>query len=103
MRRIKDFFLGEEGWLTHPVRFRKVNGWMTVVWAAMLPLAVAMGLIYVIAYVSIISIYANFAAHLSTWAASRAEELVFKDDSAQRNDVRKMIEQLDRIEKKLDG
>jgi hypothetical protein len=58
---------------------RKANGLrhahaiLTVLWFAMIPVAVATGWIGSIVFVSACSIYANAGAHFGAWQASRAE------------------------------
>lgn len=54
-------------------KWRRLNGWLVILWALMLPLSVFTGWLNIVAYVAVLSIYANFAAHLGVWAASRAE------------------------------
>lgn len=56
-----------------PIKWRRLNGWLVIFWAAMLPVSVVTGWLNIVAYVALLSIYANFAAHLGVWAASRAE------------------------------
>src|SRR5665213_660312 len=63
--------IGEQ--VTDPVKFRRINGWMVVFWTLMLPFSIITGLWTLVAYVSLLSIYANWATHLGVWAASRAE------------------------------
>jgi hypothetical protein len=59
--------------ITDPIKFRRLNGWLVVFWAAMIPISIVTGLISMLAYVTVLSLYANFATHLGAWAASRAE------------------------------
>lgn len=49
--------------------FRAINLWLTILWAAMLPLSIVTGWWRIVAFVSVISIYANFASHLAAWRA----------------------------------
>ena len=55
------------------VKWRRLNGWLVIFWALMLLVSVFTGWLNIVAYVALLSIYANFAAHLGVWAASRAE------------------------------
>jgi hypothetical protein len=48
---------------------RRANALLTVFWLAMCPLALATGWIYSVAFVSLVSIYANAASHLAAWRA----------------------------------
>lgn len=57
---------------------RKVNLMLTVAWAAMLPISYETGWIYSIAFISLASIYANFASHLAAWRA----DVPITDDAA---------------------
>lgn len=63
--------IGEQ--VTDPIKFRRLNGWLVVFWAAMIPVSILTGLVSIVAYITILSLYANFATHLGAWAASRAE------------------------------
>ena len=58
---------------------------LTLVWAAMVPVAYVLGWLTSVAFISLASIYANFASHLAAW----------------RSDVNPDEEQLDRIENEL--
>jgi hypothetical protein len=48
---------------------RRLNAVLTVFWIAMVPLAVATGWLYSVAFISAVSIYANIASHLAAWRA----------------------------------
>lgn len=63
-----------------PVFMRRVNGWLTIVWALMMPLAIFTGWIYLTAFVSVLSIYACCTGHWSAWQAARVE--VKQDEQA---------------------
>jgi hypothetical protein len=56
-----------------PVKFRRLNGWLVVFWTVMFPFSIVSGLWTAVAYVSVLSIYANWATHLGVWTSSRAE------------------------------
>lgn len=60
---------------------RKFHGWMTVQWAAHLPVVLLMYFFLPdawekisILYLALVSIYANMATHWSAWQGARAEE-----------------------------
>jgi uncharacterized membrane protein len=59
--------------VSDPHKFRRLNGILTVFWLVMIPVSFLLGLTSVVAFVSILSLYANFATHLGAWAASRTE------------------------------
>lgn len=50
-----------------------LHGWLTLVWLAVVPLSIATGWLWSIAFVSACSIYANAAAHFAAWQATRTE------------------------------
>jgi len=56
-----------------PVFMRRVNGWLTVFWIAMIPISIATGWISSVTYVAALSIWALVAGHWSTWQAARVE------------------------------
>jgi hypothetical protein len=52
---------------------RRVNGWLTVFWLAMIPVSFAFGWLSSVTYVSALSLWALVSAHWSTWQAARVE------------------------------
>jgi hypothetical protein len=52
---------------------RRVNGWLTIFWALMIPVALLSGWMESVIFVSAVSIYANLVGHWSTWQAARVE------------------------------
>jgi hypothetical protein len=56
-----------------PVFMRRVNGWMTIFWIAMIPISYSMGWLSSVTYVSALSLWALVASHWSTWQAARVE------------------------------
>lgn len=65
------------GWFDHcrlsPRALRRMHGWLTVMWAAMIPVSVFTGLRNSVPYLVALSVYALFGAHFSAWQASRSE------------------------------
>lgn len=55
-------------------RMRQFHLALTVLWFLMMPLAIYFGWVASVVFISVISIYANFVGHFSSWQASRAEE-----------------------------
>lgn len=47
---------------------------LTVLWLLVVPLSIATGWLWSIAFISACSIYANAAGHAAAWQASRGEE-----------------------------
>ena len=56
-----------------PVFMRRVNGWFTIFWIAMIPVSVVLGLLSSVVYVSALSLWALVSGHWSAWQASRVE------------------------------
>jgi hypothetical protein len=56
-----------------PVFMRRVNGWLTIGWVAMIPVSLALGLLSSVAYVSTLSLWALVSGHWSGWQAARVE------------------------------
>jgi hypothetical protein len=56
-----------------PVFMRRLNGWLTIFWIAMIPISLATGWVKSIAYVSALSLWGLVSGHWSTWQAARVE------------------------------
>jgi hypothetical protein len=56
-----------------PVFMRKVNGWLTVFWLAMIPVSLVTGWVKSVVYVSALSLWALVSGHWSAWQAARVE------------------------------
>ncbi|UQX89315.1 hypothetical protein M6D93_04745 [Jatrophihabitans telluris] len=56
-----------------PVFMRRVNGWLTVFWVAMIPVSMMMGWLNSVVYVSALSLWALVSGHWSAWQAARVE------------------------------
>ena len=56
-----------------PVFMRRVNGWLTLFWVAMIPVSYELGWLKSVAYVSALSLWALVAGHWSSWQAARVE------------------------------
>jgi hypothetical protein len=58
-------------------KMTKIQMWihlaLSVLWAAMIPIAIFTGWIESIVFVAAISIYANFAGHIAAYEAARSE------------------------------
>lgn len=63
-----------------PVFMRKVNGWLTMFWIAMIPVSVITGLLSKVEYVSALSLWALVSGHWSAWQAARVEVKQDKQD-----------------------
>ena len=56
-----------------PVFMRRVNGWFTMFWMAMIPVSIVTGWISSVAYVAALSLWALVSGHWSAWQAARVE------------------------------
>ena len=68
-----------------PVFMRRINGWLTMFWLAMIPVSLATGWVKSVTYVSALSLWALVSGHWSAWQAARVEvnqELEAKEDIA---------------------
>jgi hypothetical protein len=51
------------------VTWRRANLLLAITWGVLIPIAVATGWIYSLAFISAASIYANVASHIAAWRA----------------------------------
>src|SRR6187455_2927673 len=65
-----------------PVFMRRVNGWLTVFWLAMIPVSLLTGWISSVTYIAALSLWALVSGHWSAWQAARVE--VRQDEEAKR-------------------
>jgi hypothetical protein len=56
-----------------PVFMRRLNGWLTIFWVAMIPVSFATGWVRLTTYVSALSLWALVSGHWSAWQAARVE------------------------------
>jgi hypothetical protein len=63
-----------------PVLMRRVNGWLTVFWTLMIPVAFLMGWLQSVTFVSALSLWALVSGHWSAWQAARVEVQQQKDE-----------------------
>jgi hypothetical protein len=79
-----------------PVFMRRVNGWLTLFWIAMIPISLAMGWLHSVVFVSALSLWALVSGHWSTWQAARVE---VNQERQMERERRRPIE--DRVVRKL--
>ena len=63
------------------VFMRRLNGWLTLFWVAMIPISYQLGWLKSVTYVSALSLWALVSGHWSTWQAARVE--VMQDEQIQ--------------------
>lgn len=63
-----------------PIFMRRVNGWLTIFWIVMIPLAFFMGWLESVVFVSALSLWALVSGHWSAWQAARVEVAQQKEE-----------------------
>jgi hypothetical protein len=61
-----------------PAFLRGFHGWMTLGWGLLIPITVFSSLKSSIVWIALMSVWANFVGHFSSWQAARVE--VKQDD-----------------------
>jgi hypothetical protein len=69
-----------------PVFMRRVNGWLTIFWIAMIPVSLATGWVKSVVYVSALSLWALVSGHWSAWQAARVEVIQAAEIKAHESD-----------------
>jgi hypothetical protein len=81
-----------------PVIMRRLNGWLTIFWIAMIPVSITLGLLSSVTYVAALSLWALVSGHWSAWQAARveveqmAEAQELQDNPVEMRVVEKIIE-----------
>ncbi len=70
MNSVKSLWASVQG---DPKFMRKVNGWFTIFWLAMIPVSFVMHWLSSVTYVSALSLWALVSGHWSAWQAARVE------------------------------
>ena len=84
-----------------PVFMRRLNGWLTVFWIAMIPVSYLMGWLNSVVYVSALSLWALVSGHWAAWQAARVEVAQQQELARQREEpleqkiIKTLIEQTD--------
>ena len=79
-----------------PVFMRKINGWLTVFWIAMIPVSLITHWISSVAYVAALSLWALVSGHWSAWQAARVEVNQQQEGEARqaRDDAGEVVERI---------
>jgi hypothetical protein len=64
---------GWRGLLEQPELMKRAQGWLTLFWAGLIPLALATGWVKSVTFVSALSLWALVASHGAWWAAASVE------------------------------
>jgi len=70
MNFVKSLWASVQG---DPVFMRRVNGWLTIFWIAMIPISIITKWVSSVEYVSALSLWALVSGHWSAWQAARVE------------------------------
>lgn len=70
MSAVKSIWASVQG---DPVFMRRVNGWLTLFWIAMIPISFGLHWLSSVTYVSALSLWALVSGHWSAWQAARVE------------------------------
>ncbi|MDX6524726.1 MAG: hypothetical protein QOI43_237 [Gaiellales bacterium] len=98
MNVVKSLWASVQG---DPVFMRRVNGWLTIAWLAMIPVSLATGWVKSVVYVSALSLWALVSGHWSAWQAARVEVNQQAEEEARRKEdlpgevVEQVIEKTD--------
>lgn len=65
---------------------RKVNGWLTIFWVAMIPVSLWTHWISSVTYVAALSLWALVSGHWSAWQAARVEVNQSEQDAKRDNE-----------------
>jgi hypothetical protein len=93
-----------EGVLMHklledPVLMRKAQGWITILWVALIPVSLGLGWVKSVTFVSALSLWALVASHGAWWAAASVEckqaEREEEEEDVANEVVEKLVEQTD--------
>ena len=68
---------------------RRVNGWFTIFWIFMIPVAIVTGWVNSVPFVSALSLWALVSGHWSAWEAARVE--VRQEEDA---DVQEVLDEI---------
>jgi hypothetical protein len=80
-----------------PHLFRKINGWLTVIWFT-LAFPICIFLSQSVPFLVFISVYAVVTGHLSTWQAARVEARQEEDDTEILvKKIKKILEESDQV------
>lgn len=84
-----------------PIFMRKVNGWLTICWLAMIPVSIVTHWITSVTYVAALSLWALVSGHWSAWQAARVE-VNQEAEAKERGDADMPGEIVERIVKETD-
>jgi hypothetical protein len=83
-----------------PVHMRRAQGWLTMLWLAMIPVSLVTGWVKSVTFVSALSLWALVASHGAWWAAASVECRQAQENVAG-DVVKKLVEKTDLEESPL--
>jgi hypothetical protein len=83
MTAVKSLWASIQG---DPVFMRRVNGWLTIFWLAMIPVSYELGWLKSVVYVSALSLWALVSGHWSAWQAARVEVAQAREEERREKD-----------------
>jgi hypothetical protein len=95
-RYVKSLWVSIQG---DPVFMQRMNGWLTILWIAMIPISIATGWINSVAHVASLSPWALVSGHWSAWQAARVEVAQRKEE--ERRAGRTWLEIVERAPRRL--
>jgi hypothetical protein len=69
-----------------PAFMRRINGWLTMFWIAMIPVSYVLGWLNSVTYVSALSLWALVSGHWAAWQAARVEVAQDRELTRQRKE-----------------
>ena len=88
MNGVKSVWASVQG---DPVFMRRLNGWLTLFWVAMIPISYELGWLKSVVYVSALSLWALVAGHWSTWQAARVEVTQQKEEKLEDSPIEERV------------
>ncbi|MCU1398900.1 MAG: hypothetical protein JWN62_2009 [Acidimicrobiales bacterium] len=79
-----------------PIFMRRINGWLTIFWIAMIPVSMISGWISSVTYVAVLSLWALVSGHWSAWQAARVEVAQQAEEQRRESDPleQKVVDQI---------
>jgi hypothetical protein len=80
-----------------PLFMRRLNGWLAIFWIVLIPIALFMGWLQSVTFVSALSLWALVSGHWSAWQAARVEVEQEKEKNADSAGkiVRRLVKETD--------
>ena len=85
------------GLFGRPAFLRGFHGWMTLGWGALVPITILTNLKTSITWIALMSVWANFVGHFSSWQAARVEvkqDELIEETSEQADDTDEKVSAL---------